>query len=120
MTLSRALRCIMVAILFGALFELTVLCESAAFIGAVITLAIGLVALMCTPRAEKPGESFVADYLAWLLCVFVFAVTTIAIAALIGGLGWAAAIALCICSPLLGTMVYVVERWFGRLSATQL
>jgi len=105
----------MVAAAFG------VLCELTNFVGALTTLGIGVLVLINTPRNESVAESALAEYGAWLICVVGFAATAIAIAPLVGehgwptgGLGFPTAIALCIFSPLLGTIVYMVERYLFR------
>jgi hypothetical protein len=107
MSFKRALRCLIISAAFGAL------CEFTAVTGAIITLAVGLIALMRLPRDRTPTESSMSEFGAWSICVIGFAITTIALAPFIFPLGVATALALCICSPLLGTMVYVVERYCG-------
>src|SRR5437870_2808357 len=96
----RAIRCLLVAASFGAL------CEFTSVVGALITLGAGLLALMGTPRDIPMAESASSEYGAWLICVLGFALTTLALVPLGGGLGGPVAVALCICAPLLGTMVY--------------
>ena len=112
MSFKRALRCLFVAAAFG------LLCEFTAVVGALIVLAAGILAFMRMSRYEHPVESWLPEYWAWLMCVVVFSLTAFALAPFIGEIGGSVALALCLCSPLLGTLVYIVERYLGGLPAT--
>ena len=84
------------------------LCVFASVAGALITLAAGSIALMVVSRSDSFGKSGFSEYFSWLLCTFAFLVTTLVLSPFTAFA--AVPLALCVLSPLFGTMIYVVER----------
>ncbi|REJ97021.1 MAG: hypothetical protein DWQ34_03070 [Planctomycetota bacterium] len=84
------------------------LCVFWSLVGALITLAAGLIALMLVSRSGPSRKSEFSEYFPWLLCTVSFVVTTLLLSpfAELSGV----TIALCLLSPLFGTMIYIVER----------
>jgi hypothetical protein len=102
MSLARGLRCLVLAALFATL------CVFTAIVGGLITLAAGLLGLILMPPSESVPESGLSEYRPWILSVLFFAGTTMALAPFADLPPIPAA--LCLLSPLFGTMVYTVER----------
>ena len=106
MKFNRVVRCVLLAGAFAAL------CVMASVVGALITLAAGLIALAAVSRRDPSAASYFSEYLPWLLCTLSFVATTLVLspfAALP-----AVVILLCILSPLFGTIIYAVERAISR------
>ena len=106
MKFNRAVRSVCLAGAFAAL------CVMASVIGALITLAAGVIGLAVVSRRDSPEAPGFSEYLQWLLCTISFVAMTLVLSPLAGlPAVW---LALCILSPLFGTMIYAVERALSR------
>jgi Na+/H+-translocating membrane pyrophosphatase len=87
------------------------LCAVAQIVGAIISLAAGIIGLSVLSRRESAGASFASEFSQWILCTVTFAVTTLLLSPLTNLL--AISVAYCILSPLFGTMIMVIDRALG-------
>ena len=106
MKFNRVIRSVCLAGAFAAL------CVILSAVGALITLAAGVISLAVMSRRDSSGAAGFSEYPLWLLCIISFGAATLVLSPLADlPAVW---IALCILSPLLGTMIYTVERATSR------
>ncbi len=101
----RLLLCVSISGLVSAV------CVLMSVTGVLMTLAAGVASLAVLSRETESDESMASEWPFWLVCTFSFLAMTLMLAPL-AALP-AVSLALCLFSPLLGGMIYAIERAFS-------